>query len=212
MLEFFSLLVYNDFRWINTWRSRLVWSRAHDWKSCNRHKRFEGSNLSFSAKIKGCPVGHLFIFDSSLYVGEIRTKASIKQSCELFLAVTEAIRKAYNYIRRNCFEDGKNESLLLRQKVDTLRVSFFFARMRDLHNKVVCGTNATEPSTEADAPAESKLARGRYQANLSFSANDDRAVRTAIYLLSFLFTKNFLFSILAWFSAWIFAVFFNKCG
>ena len=56
MLEFFSLLVYNDFRWINTWRSRLVWSRAHDWKSCNRHKRFEGSNLSFSAKINE----HLF--------------------------------------------------------------------------------------------------------------------------------------------------------
>ena len=78
-------------------------------------------------------------------------------------------------------------------------VSFFFARMRDLHNKVVCGTNATEPSTEADAPAESKLARGRYQANLSFSAKDDRAVRTALYLLSFLFTKNFLFSILAYF-------------
>ena len=26
------------------------WSRAHDWKSCNREKRFESSNLSFSAK------------------------------------------------------------------------------------------------------------------------------------------------------------------
>ena len=25
------------------------WSRAHDWKSCNREKRFESSNLSFSA-------------------------------------------------------------------------------------------------------------------------------------------------------------------
>ena len=50
MLEFFEVLIYNDFRWINTWRSRLVWSRAHDWKSCNRQKRFEGSNLSFSAK------------------------------------------------------------------------------------------------------------------------------------------------------------------
>ena len=31
------------------WRSRVVWSSAHDWKSCNRHKRFEGSNPSFSA-------------------------------------------------------------------------------------------------------------------------------------------------------------------
>ena len=28
------------------------WSRAHDWKSCNRQKRFEGSNPSFSAKRK----------------------------------------------------------------------------------------------------------------------------------------------------------------
>ena len=74
------------------------------------------ANLQSSAKIKGCPVGHLFIFDSSLYVGEIRTKASRKQSCELFLAVTEAIRKAHAFIRRNCFEDGKNESLLLRQR------------------------------------------------------------------------------------------------
>ena len=28
------------------------WSSAHDWKSCNRQKRFEGSNPSFSAKGK----------------------------------------------------------------------------------------------------------------------------------------------------------------
>ena len=28
------------------------WSSAHDWKSCNRQKRFESSNLSFSAKTK----------------------------------------------------------------------------------------------------------------------------------------------------------------
>ena len=28
------------------------WSRAHDWKSCNRQKRFESSNLSISAKGK----------------------------------------------------------------------------------------------------------------------------------------------------------------
>ena len=30
-------------------RSRLAWSRAHDWKSCRRQKRLEGSNPSFSA-------------------------------------------------------------------------------------------------------------------------------------------------------------------
>ena len=28
------------------------WSRAHDWKSCNRQKRFESSNLSISATEK----------------------------------------------------------------------------------------------------------------------------------------------------------------
>ena len=38
----------------STWRSRLVWSRAHDWKSCNRQKRFEGSNPSSSATAKKC--------------------------------------------------------------------------------------------------------------------------------------------------------------
>ena len=30
-------------------RSRLVWSRARDWKSRNRQKRFKSSNLFFSA-------------------------------------------------------------------------------------------------------------------------------------------------------------------
>ena len=32
------------------WRNRLVWSRAHDWKSCKPQNGFEGSNPSFSAK------------------------------------------------------------------------------------------------------------------------------------------------------------------
>ena len=36
----------------STRRSRLAWSRAHDWKSCKRHKRFEGSNPSSSATAK----------------------------------------------------------------------------------------------------------------------------------------------------------------
>ena len=31
-------------------RSRLAWSRAHDWKSCNGQKPFEGSNPSFSVE------------------------------------------------------------------------------------------------------------------------------------------------------------------
>ena len=38
---------YSSFRPL--WRSRLAWSRAHDWKSCRRQKRLEGSNPSFSA-------------------------------------------------------------------------------------------------------------------------------------------------------------------
>ena len=33
-----------------TWRSRVARSSAHDWKSCNGKKPFEGSNPSFSAK------------------------------------------------------------------------------------------------------------------------------------------------------------------
>ena len=39
-------------------RCRLVRSRAHDWKSCNCHKQFEGSNPSISATRAGfltCP-------------------------------------------------------------------------------------------------------------------------------------------------------------
>ena len=32
------------------WRSRVARSSAHDWKSCNGQKPFEGSNPSFSAK------------------------------------------------------------------------------------------------------------------------------------------------------------------
>ena len=34
------------------WRSRLAWSRAHDWKSCRRQKRLEGSNPSSSAQYR----------------------------------------------------------------------------------------------------------------------------------------------------------------
>ncbi len=36
------------------------WSSAHDWKSCNRQKRFEGSNPSFSAKEKSTRKGAFF--------------------------------------------------------------------------------------------------------------------------------------------------------
>ncbi len=52
-------LIFNIF-----WRSRLVWSRARDWKSRNRQKRFKSSNLFFSATQKqSCQsVGLLFSY------------------------------------------------------------------------------------------------------------------------------------------------------
>ena len=31
------------------WRGVRVWPKEHDWKSCRRHKRLEGSNPSLSA-------------------------------------------------------------------------------------------------------------------------------------------------------------------
>ena len=43
-----AVMVCSELIYIS-WRSRLAWSRAHDWKSCNGHKPFESSNLSFSA-------------------------------------------------------------------------------------------------------------------------------------------------------------------
>ena len=45
---------------VDTEKSRS-WSSAHDWKSCNRYKRFESSNLSFSAKMKGRQKASFFI-------------------------------------------------------------------------------------------------------------------------------------------------------
>ena len=42
------------------------WSSAHDWKSCNRQKRFEGSNPSFSAKQKSTPLGVFFCLPAKL--------------------------------------------------------------------------------------------------------------------------------------------------
>lgn len=51
LTEAFVCVILNavDERALSRWRSRLAWSRAHDWKSCRRHKRLESSNLSSSA-------------------------------------------------------------------------------------------------------------------------------------------------------------------
>ena len=45
------------------------WSSAHDWKSCNRQKRFEGSNPSFSVPQKP-PTAVAFV----VYTKGIRTE------------------------------------------------------------------------------------------------------------------------------------------
>lgn len=38
------------------------WSKEHDWKSCKRQKRFEGSNPLLSAKNKGYSVCYTLYF------------------------------------------------------------------------------------------------------------------------------------------------------
>ena len=45
----FSLILNKLSSSAQMWRSRVVWSSAHDWKSCIPHKGIESSNLSFSA-------------------------------------------------------------------------------------------------------------------------------------------------------------------
>ena len=47
-LWYYILVAKKAYNFIPTEKSRS-WSSAHDWKSCNRQKRFESSNLSFSA-------------------------------------------------------------------------------------------------------------------------------------------------------------------
>ena len=47
--KFCGIIIWSHNDTIKMEKSRS-WSSAHDWKSCNRQKRFESSNLSFSAK------------------------------------------------------------------------------------------------------------------------------------------------------------------
>ena len=51
-----------------TWRSRVAWSSAHDWKSCKPQKGFESSNLSFSAKTRRPCVYGFFIVPEALVI------------------------------------------------------------------------------------------------------------------------------------------------
>ena len=64
--------------WIYIWRSRLVWSRARDWKSRNRQKRFKSSNLFFSAKKTTHSVWFfLIIRDSNLHCNYFAMHAAL---------------------------------------------------------------------------------------------------------------------------------------
>ena len=61
------------------------WSSAHDWKSCNRQKRFEGSNPSFSARKKALAAASAFF--NKLYFTEGRIKCEtlfLQYYCLLF--------------------------------------------------------------------------------------------------------------------------------
>ena len=143
-------------------------------------------------------LGVLLFSLSTKLVGEIWTKASRKQSCELFLAMTtkqreikrlsfellarsgrsanktEAWSKAYTYESTFALRNARNESLLLRQLKDITMMSFFII---SLHSKgeiyAVLKMHAItlhEPSFEAGARSCKWTYSLRYQANLSFSA------------------------------------------
>ncbi len=55
------------------------WSSAHDWKSCRRQKRLEGSNPSFSAKCKRTP-NRVFFFAFRYGVWERDSKGACKKT------------------------------------------------------------------------------------------------------------------------------------
>ena len=57
------------------------WSSAHDWKSCRRQKRLEGSNPSFSAKCKRTPKRVFFLYLGMEFEGGIRTRREQAQAC-----------------------------------------------------------------------------------------------------------------------------------
>ena len=63
------------------------WSRAHDWKSCNRQKRFESSNLSISAKKRvqsqrGCALFSLNEMERFVVGAEVNDRPGDGQSRE----------------------------------------------------------------------------------------------------------------------------------
>ena len=66
-------------------RYRLVWSRAHDWKSCKPQNGFEGSNLSISAKTKKtCPIGRVFLFSRKGKIWTLEEGSSERPKGEAF--------------------------------------------------------------------------------------------------------------------------------
>lgn len=56
------------------------WPKEHDWKSCNRHKRFEGSNPLLSAKNPHKTVvlcGFFFYFAKHLHIAFSQIAANL---------------------------------------------------------------------------------------------------------------------------------------
>ncbi len=51
-LGFWRNLISPEFLEQVSWRSRVAWSSAHDWKSCRPQNGLKGSNPFFSAKVK----------------------------------------------------------------------------------------------------------------------------------------------------------------
>ena len=133
-------------------------------------------------------LGVLLFSLSTKLVGEIWTKASRKQSCELFLAMTEVWSKAYIYTSTFALRNARNESLLLRQLKDITMMSFFII---SLHSKgeiyAVLKMHAItlhEPSFEAGARSCKWTYSLRYQANLSFSAKIKDIILMSFFIFS----------------------------
>ena len=72
------------------------WSRAHDWKSCNRQKRFESSNLSFSASGKG----YLWVSFFAAGTGEPEYSRERIRLCRLLLPSRIARGRSSNLVCR----------------------------------------------------------------------------------------------------------------
>ena len=102
------------------WRSRLVWSRARDWKSRNRQKRFKSSNLFFSAKEKPRKCEVFILRKERLHDIKCRGNKCCR-TLRLTLRVVCKHTARYYAKRTACYE-----SLLLRQSSPAIRRIVFY--------------------------------------------------------------------------------------